>query len=226
MNPSGVKASDILNVISGLGSNASKSQMIDALKASGHYNEGVKSFLKGSRDPFGDLIDMGDNTIEKTYHHMSDFFSPENSEFFTEKALPGLIGGVGAGEMLAHPDERFNNESYNKLYQELESKPYTKSNDMSHFLNDTIQESDNPYGRTKWSKSNRNKIASVDEDIAKLVPYTAQSVMAKFQNQAFQALSPNQKVAYVDRTLRELNKDLKPLMNYLNKIGFNVYDES
>lgn len=226
MNPTGVKASDVLDVITGLGGNPSKSQITNALKASGHYNEGVGSLIRGSKDLYGDLIEMGESPIEKTFNHMGDFFSPKNSEFFTEKALPGLIGGIGALEMNAHSDERFGNEAYKNLYQELESKPYTKPDDMSHFQNDTIQESDNPYGRTKWSKSKRNRIASVDEDIAKLVPYTAQSVMAKFQNQAFQALSPNQKVAYVDRTLRELNKDLKPLMNYLNKIGFNVYDES
>lgn len=226
MNPTGVKASDVLDVIMGLGGDPSSKQMINALKASGHYNEGVGSLIKGSKDLHGDLFDMGDNPIEKTFHHMGDFFSPSNSEFFTEKALPGLIGGIGAGEMLEQSDERFGDPTYKNLYQELESKPYSKTPGMNHFQNDTILESDNPYGRTKWSKIKRNRIASVDEDIAKLVPYTAQSVMAKFQNQAFQALSPNQKLAYVDRTLRELNTDLKPLMSYLNKIGFNVYDES
>jgi hypothetical protein len=55
---------------------------------------------------------------------------------------------------------------------------------------------------------------------------TSKNVMAKFQNQAFQALEPNQKVAYIERTLQDLSKDLKPLMEYLNKIGFNVYNGS
>jgi hypothetical protein len=228
MNPTGVKASDVLDVITGLGGNASKSQITNALKASGHYNEGVGSLIRGSKDVYGDLIEMGESPIEKTFNHMGDFFSPKNSEFFTEKALPGLIGGIGAAEMLAHPDERFGDPTYKKLYQELERKPYTKPEGMSHFENDTIQESENPYGRTKWSKTKRNKIASVDEDLAKLLPsnLTSKNVMAKFQNQAFQALEPNQKVAYIQRTLQDLSKDLKPLMEYLNKIGFNVYNGS
>ena len=146
MNPTGVKASDVLDVITGLGGNASKSQITNALKASGHYNEGVGSLIRGSKDVYGDLIEMGESPIEKTFNHMGDFFSPKNSEFFTEKALPGLIGGIGAAEMLAHPDERFGDPTYKKLYQELERRlnrkltPEDKDNFRSQ-IQDLIRQS-------------------------------------------------------------------------------------
>jgi hypothetical protein len=231
MGPSsGIKASEILSSILSMGGNPTKSDIVSHLTSNGLLNDGVKSFIKGTpdRDILSSLGEMGDDPISKTFKHSSDFFSPSNSEFFTEKALPGLIGGIGAAEMLAHSDERFGDPTYKKLYQELERKPYTKPEGMSHFQNDTIQESENPYGRTKWSKTKRNKIASVDEDLAKLLPsnLTSKNVMAKFQNQAFLALADNQKVAYIERTLQDLSKDLKPLMEYLNKIGFNVYNGS
>ena len=50
--------------------------------------------------------------------------------------------------------------------------------------------------------------------------------MAQFESPAFQALSPNQKLAFVDNTLKKLTRDLTPLMQYLKQMGFNVYDES
>lgn len=226
MNPKEVPASEVLKVLVGLG-NPTKSELMTALESQGLLNDGVKSLIKGSKDLTGDLGKMGDNPIEKTYHHMSDFFSPKNSEFFTEKMLPGVIGTMGSLEMMGHPDEMFGGETYKNLYQELESKPYEKKPGMSHFMDD-IQESSNPYGRTKWSRVKRNKTASVDQVMENLLPsgLTAQNVMAKFQGPAFQALSPNQKVAYVDQTLRNLTKDLAPLMNYLKQMGFNVYNES
>jgi hypothetical protein len=225
MFPKSVPASDVLKVVLSLG-NTSQSQVIKALESQGLLNDGVRSLIKGSKDLTSDLARMGDSPIEESFHHMSDFVSPKNIEFFTEKLLPGVIGGAGAIEMGGHLDETFGTDTYKKLYKDLETDPNTSPEGMSVFEGDKIIEN-GPYGRTRWSSSRRKKVASVDEDIAKLLPsYTAKNVMAKFQSQAFQALPPNQKLAVVDRTLRDLTKELTPLMQYLKKMGFNVYDES
>lgn len=227
MNPSGVPASEVLNVFMSLG-NPTKKELLSALESQGLLNDGVKSLVKGSKDLLGDLGKMGDNPIEKSYHHMSDFFSPGNAEFFTEKVLPGAIGFKGISDMQGHMNETFNSEKYEKLYKDLESPPNQMPAGMSHFMGDKLEES-GPYDRTKWaSSSRRKKIASIDQDMAKLLPsgYSTKNIMAQFESPAFQAMSPNQKLAFVDNTLKKLTRDLNPLIKYLRQMGFNVYDES
>lgn len=140
--------------------------------------------------------------------------------YHLENTLPGLIGGFGAGEMLAHGDETFDTKTYQDMYNHLEGKT-PSSTQRSVFKDDSVTSPEKPYGR---AKVNAQKIDNSPngqiQQLSKMLPsYNMPQVEAALKNIVESNASRAQKQAQVTKLLNDINRDLAPVKMKLMELG-------
>jgi hypothetical protein len=199
-----------------IGEGAGLEALLGAAEAGGMSKGAVDALSKiGDVGKIGELLKKvtGDDVVAN-WKKLGD------PGYHLENTLPGLIGGAGAAEMLAHGNETFDTKTYKDMYDYMEGKT-PSSKDRSVFKNDTVKSPENPYGRAKVSAQKIDSSpAGQLQQLSRMLPdYNMPQIEAALKNIVESNTSRGQKQAQVTKLLNNINKDLAPVKMKLIELG-------
>jgi hypothetical protein len=200
-----------------IGEGAGLEALLGAAEAGGMSKGAVDALSKiGDVGKIGELLKKvtGDDVVAN-WKKLGD------PGYHLENTLPGIIGGAGAAEMLAHGNETFDTKTYKDMYDYMEGNTPPPASKRSVFKDDSVKSPENPYGRAKVNAQKiDNSPTGQLQQLSRMLPdYNMPQIEAALKNIVESNTSRGQKQAQVTKLLNDINKDLAPVKMKLIELG-------